>query len=146
MKKILLMFLIGTMTMFSQSVTSVRGVTLGYNITKKVMTLTISPKTMYTNDANLDVKITINKEFALRMTIGGINYSVSDSYFEQMGHKEDWFWHFTTTSQIKYKEIKKNYVFQFRDVKPGEEYILTVSDVCDGKYVTNEKTSSILIK
>jgi len=145
MKNILLMFLIGTMTMFSQTI-KVRGVTLGYNITKKVMTLTISPNTMYTNDKNLDVKITINKEFALRMTIGGVNYSISEPYFEHKGHREDMFWIFTTTSQIKYNEIKKNYVYQFKGFEPGEEYILSVSDVCDGKYVTNEKTMSIQIR
>jgi hypothetical protein len=93
----------------------------------------------------MDVKIEINKEFALRMTIGGVNYSVSEPYFEHKGHKEEMFWYFTTTSQIKYTEIKKNYVYQFRGVEPGEEYILTVSNVCDNKYVTNEQTMSIQI-
>lgn len=144
MKKILLMFLIGTMTMFSQTI-KVRGVTLSYDKVKKIMTLTTTPKIMYTNDRDMDVKIEINKEFALRMTIGGVNYSVSEPYFEHKGHKEEMFWYFTTTSQIKYTEIKKNYVYQFRGVEPGEEYILTVSNVCDNKYVTNEQTMSIQI-
>jgi hypothetical protein len=146
MKKILLMFLIGTMSMFSQTTTTVRGVTLGYNTNSKVMTLTISPKTMYTNDANLDVRITINKEFALKMTIGGVDYTMSETYFEHIGHREEMFWYFTTTSPLKCKEIKKNCVYQFKGVERGEEYILSVSDVCDGKYVTKEKTSSIKIK
>jgi hypothetical protein len=144
MKKILLMFLFGTMTMFSQTI-KVKGVTLSYDKIKKIMTLTTTPKIMYTNDKDMDVKIEINKEFALRMTIGGVNYSVSEPYFEHKGHKEEMFWCFTTTSQIKYKEIKKNYVYQFKGVKPGEEYILTVSNVCDNKYVTNEQTMSIQI-
>ena len=41
MKKILLMFLIGTMTMFSQTI-KVKGVTLSYDKVKKIMTLKIN--------------------------------------------------------------------------------------------------------
>jgi hypothetical protein len=144
MKKILLLFLFGTLTMFSQTI-KVRGIILTYDKVRKVMTLTIPPKTMYTNDSNLDVKVTIDKEFALRMTNGGVNYSMSEPYFEHIGHREEMFWRFTTTSTRKCKEIKKNYVYQFTNVEPGE-YILSVSDVYDRKYVTNEKTMSILIK
>jgi hypothetical protein len=81
MKQILLMFLFGTMTMFSQTI-KVKGVTLSYDKIKKIMTLTTTPKIMYTNDKDMDVKIEINKEFALRMTIGGVNYSVSEPYFD----------------------------------------------------------------
>jgi hypothetical protein len=143
MKKILLLFLFGTLTMFSQTI-KVRGVILTYDKVRKVMTLTIPPKTMYTNDSNLDVKVTINKEFTLRMTIGGVNYSMSEPYFEHIGHREEMFWHFTTTSPPKCKEIKNNCIFQFTDVEPCE-YILSVSDVCDEKYVTNEQTMSIKI-
>ena len=145
MKKILFIFLIGTMSMFSQT-TSVRGVTLSYNVTRKVMTLTISPRTMYTNDENLNVRVAINKEFALKMKIGGIDYSMTEPYFEHKGHTRQWGWAFSTISPDKCKEIKKNYVYQFRDVKPGEEYILSVSNVCDDKYVSKEKTGSIQIK
>lgn len=137
------MFLIGTMTMFSQTI-KVRGVILTYDKVKKVMTLTTTPKIMYTNDADMDVKIEIHKEFALKMTIGGVNYSVTEAFFEHSGHVRDMGWIFMTYKPNGCKEIKKNYVYQFTNVEPGE-YILSVSDVCDGKYVTNEKTMSIQI-
>ena len=143
MKKILLMFLIGTMTMFSQTI-KVRGVTLSYDKLKKTMTLTTTPKIMYTNDTDMDVKIVINREFALSMTIGGVNYSITEPFFEHSGHVREMGWSFSTYKPRGCKEIKNNYVFQFSNLEPGE-YILTVSDVCDNKYVTNEQTMSIQI-
>jgi hypothetical protein len=143
MKKILFMFLFGTMTMFSQTI-KVRGVVLSYDKVKKVMTLTTTPKIMTTNDIDMDVKIEINKEFALKMTIGGVNYSVIEPFFEHSGHVREMGWVFMTYKPSGCKEIKNNYVFQFTNVEPGE-YILTVSDVCDNKYVTNEQTMSIQI-
>jgi hypothetical protein len=143
MKKILLMFLIGTMTMFSQTI-KVRGVTLSYDKLKKTMTLTTTPKIMYTNDTDMDVKIVINKEFVLKMTIGGVNYSITEPFFEHSGYVREMGWSFSTYKPRGCKEIKNNYVFQFSNLEPGE-YILTVSDVCDNKYVTNEQTMSIQI-
>jgi hypothetical protein len=50
------------------------------------MTLTTTPKIMTTNDIDMDVKIEINKEFALKMTIGSVNYSVVEAFFEHSGH------------------------------------------------------------
>ena len=85
MKKIFFMFLIGTMTMFSQTI-KVRGVVLSYDKVKKVMTLTTTPKIMTTNDIDMDVKIEINREFALSMTIGGVNYSITEPFFEHSVH------------------------------------------------------------
>lgn len=137
------MFLIGTMTMFSQTI-KVRGVVLTYDKIKKTMTLTTTPKIMYTNDTDMDVKIELHKEFALKMTIGGVNYSMTEAYFEHKGHTRDMGWAFITYKPGGCKEIKNNYVFQFTNLEPGE-YILTVSNVCDDKYVTNEQTMSIQI-
>ena len=143
MKKILLMFLIGTMTMFSQTI-KVRGVVLSYDKVKKVMTLTTTPKIMTTNDIHSEVKIVIDREFALSMTIGGVNYSLKNSFFEHSGKVYQDGWSFSSYKPRGCKEIKNNYVFQFSNLEPGE-YILTVSDVCDNKYVTNEKSMSIQI-
>ncbi len=137
------MFLIGTMTMFSQTI-KVRGVVLSYDKVKKVMTLTTTPKIMTTNDIHSEVKIVINREFALSMTIGGVNYSITEPFFEHSGHVREMGWSFSSYKPRGCKEIKNNYVFQFTNVEPGE-YILTVSDVCDNKYVTNEQTMSIQI-
>jgi hypothetical protein len=143
MNKIILFFLIGTIPIFSQTI-KVRGVILTYDKVKKTMTLTTTPKIMYTNDTDLDVKIVINKEFSLKMTIGGVNYSITEAFFEHSGHVREMGWIFMTYKPNGCKEIKKNYVFQFTGVEPGE-YILTVSNVCDEKYVTNEQTMSIQI-
>jgi hypothetical protein len=137
------MFLIGTMTMFSQTI-KVRGVVLSYDKVKKTMTLTTTPKIMYTNDTDMDVKIQINKEFSLQMTINGVDYPVTRAFFEHSGHVREMGWSFSTLKPKTCREIKNNYVFQFTNVEPGE-YILTVSDVCDNKYVTNEKSMSIKI-
>ena len=138
------MFLLGTTTMFAQS-TTVRGVTLNYNKVKKTMTLNISPKIMYTNDSDLDVKIEINKGFAVKMVMNDVNYSMSEPYFQHTGHVRDMGWIFTTHKLSTCKEVKENYIYVFYDVEVDEEYILTVSDVCDNKFVTNEQTSSITI-
>jgi hypothetical protein len=144
MKKILLMFLFGTMTMFSQS-TTVRDVTLSYNKVKKVMTLNISPKTMNTDDVNMNIKIEIHKGYSLKMIVNGESHSISKSYFEHTGHTLGVCWYFYTRSTTRYKEIKEDYVYEFSNVRPGEEYILTVSNISDDKYVTNEQTDSIII-
>jgi hypothetical protein len=97
------------MTMFSQT-TKVRGVTLSYDKVKKIMTLTTTPKIMTTNDIDMDVKIEINKEFALKMTIGSVNYSVVEAFFEHSGHVTEMGWIFMTYKPNGCKEIKKNYV------------------------------------
>lgn len=137
------MFLIGTMTMFSQT-TKVRGVVLTYDKVKKVMRLTTTPKIMYTNDIDMDVKIEINKEFALKMNLNGVNYSMVQAFFELKGHTRDMGWSFIVYKPSYCKEIKTDYIYEFSNVEPGE-YILSVSDVCDDKYVSNEKSGSIQI-
>jgi predicted Ser/Thr protein kinase len=70
---------------------------------------------------------------------------MTEAFFEHSGHVREMGWIFTTYKSGGCKEIKKNYVFQFSNVQPGEEYILTVSNVCNDKYVTNEQTGSIQI-
>ena len=145
MKKLLVMLLIGT-AMFSQSKATVRGVTLSYDKVHKVMTLELTPKSVYTNDTDMDVVIEIHKQFALRMTIGVVTYSMTEPYFKQKGHTRDMGWNFSTTTPSRCLTVKENYVYQFKDINPGEEYILEVSNVCDDKYITNKKLVSILIK
>ena len=139
------MFLLGTITMFSQSTTTVRDVTLSYNKVKKVMTLNILPKTMNTDDVNMNIKIEIHKGYSLKMIVNGESRSISKSYFEHTGHTLGVCWYFYTRSTTRYKEIKEDYVYEFSNVRTGEEYILTVSNISDDKYVTNEQTDSIII-
>jgi hypothetical protein len=145
MKNIILIFLLGTTMMFSQS-TTVRNVTLSYDKVKKLMTLNILPKTMVTNDTNMDVRIEIYKEVAIKMVINGKTSPISKPYFEHTGHTTDMSSYFYTRGTTQRKQIKKNYIYEFSDVKVGEEYVLIVSNVCDEKYVTNQQTVSIIIK
>ena len=139
------MFLFGTMTMFSQTI-KVRGVTLSYDKVKKVMTLYTPHKSMRTDDVDMDVNVEISKEFALKMIINGVTFSTTEPYFRHCGHvKKDGLWMFITFKHGGCKEIKMNEMYQFTNVQLGEEYILTVSDLCDDKYSSNEKSGSIII-
>lgn len=130
---------------YSQNNTTVRGVKLSYDSKKRVMTLTTSHKIMYTNDYDLDVCIEINKGYALKMVMNGITYSMTEPYFKHIGHTREMGWAFSTTQPRGLKTIKENYIYQFSVVQPGEEYVMTVSTICDDKYVTNEEKGSIVI-
>lgn len=130
---------------YSQNNTTVRGVKLSYDSKKRVMTLTTSHKIMYTNDYDSDVCIEINKGYSLKMVMNGITYSMTEPYFKHIGHTREMGWAFSTTQPRGLKTIKENYIYQFSDVQPGEEYVMTVSTICDDKYVTNEEKGSIVI-
>ena len=130
---------------YSQNNTTVRGVKLSYDSKKRVMTLTTSHKIMYTNDYDSDVCIEINKGYALKMVMNGITYSMTEPYFKHSGHTREMRWPFSTTQPRGLQTIKENYIYQFSDVQPGEEYVMTVSTICDDKYVTNEEKGSIVI-
>ena len=144
MRKLLLLFLLGTMTMFSQTI-KVRGTTLSYDKVKKTMTLTISNNTMEVKDKDTDVRVLIDKEFSLSLVINGVEMTSSDNFFKHEGHSIDGGWSFFTIKPSNTKELKMNYVYQFPNVEPGE-YILTISDVCDNKWVTNKQSMSIIIE
>jgi hypothetical protein len=131
---------------YSQNNTTVRGVKLSYDSKKRVMTLTTSHKIMYTNDYDSDVCIEINKGYSLKMVMNGITYSMTEPYFKHIGHTREMGWAFSTTQPRGLKTIKENYIYQFSDVQPGEEYVMTVSTICDDKYVTNEEKGSIVIE
>lgn len=145
MRKLLAILLIGTSTMFSQSTTTVRGVTLSYDKVNKTMTVQLTPQSVYTNDTDMDVNIEIYKQFALKMVVQGNMYSMTEPYFQHKGHTKGMGWSFSTTRPSGSKVVKVNYIYQFIDVQPGEEYILEVSNVCDGKYITNSKSGSVVI-
>lgn len=145
MRKLLALLLIGTSTMFSQSITTVRGVTLSYDKVNRTMTIQLTPQSVYTNDTDMDVNIEIHKQFALKMVVQGSTYSITEPYFQHKGHAKNIGWSFSTIRPSGSKIVKLNYIYQFTDVQPGEEYILEVSNVCDGKYLTNTKSGSVVI-
>lgn len=144
MKKILILLLLTT-TMFSQNKVTVNGITLSYDRVQKVMTLNIIPKSVYTNDMGISTNIEIHKQFVLKIVVGGITYSMSEPYFQQKGYVKDMGWNFSTTTPSGCKEIKPNYLYQFTNITPGEEYILEVSKICDGKYIIDNKSKSLII-
>jgi len=130
---------------YSQNNTTVRGVKLSYDKKKHVMTLTTSHKIMYTNDYDLDVCIELHKGHALKMVMNGITYSMTEPYFKHIGHTREMGWAFSTTQPKGLKTIIENYIYQFSDIQPGEEYIITVSNVCDDEYISSEEKGSIVI-
>lgn len=145
MKKLLLILLLTTSIIFSQDKVDINGITLAYNNNLKVLTLVISPASVYTNDSDMDVNIEIHRRYLLRALIDGNIYAMTEPYFQHKGHTKEMGWSFNTTRPYNSKIINSNYIFQFEDLIEGEEYILEVSNVCDNKHVTNKKSVSILI-
>lgn len=138
------MFLLGTATIFPQS-TTVRGITLSHNKVKKTMTLTIPKAITFTNVNGVDINIEIHKEV---MIINGENKSITEPYFKRTGHEDDMGWFFIThrpNTSEEIKEIKDKHIYVFYNIENGEEYILSVSDVCDNKYITKLETGSLII-
>jgi hypothetical protein len=144
MKKLLVLLLLTT-TMFSQSKVTVKGVTLSYNKAQNIMTLVISPKSVYTDDKDMDVIVEVYKQFALKTVINEVTYPLTEPYFKQKGHIRKIGWSFIAVKPQGCVVVKLNYVYQFINIEPGDEYILNVSNLCDGKYRSNDKLKSIVI-
>lgn len=144
MKNILILLLLATMPILSQPKIVARGVTLSYNKVKQSLTINIPEKLMITTDRDHEVKITINKEYSLNMTINGLPVSVSNDFFKHEGHIYDGQWLYLTFMPGYTKEIKKNFIYEFSNIESGE-YILEVSDLCDGKWETNQVSQSLIV-
>lgn len=148
MKKILIIFLLGIMTTFAQT-TKVKGVTLSYNKKEKSMTLFIQDDVFkYPDNSDLETEIKIRKNFELSMIINGQEYSVTDpynNYFYIEGFRHPMFYAFTTERPGNCTIVKEFKIYKFTKVEPGE-YILVVSKVCDGKYVEEKSTGSIIVE
>ena len=145
MKKLLPILLLGTLSMFSQSTTTVRGVTLSYDKIHKTMTIQLTPQSVYTNDPDMDINVEIHKQFAIKMVVQGNTYLLTEPYFQQRGHTTTMSHSFSTIRPRGCKVIKTNYTYQFTNIQLGEEYILVVSNICDGKYTTDNNSGSIVI-
>jgi len=144
MKKVLVMLLIGT-AMFSQSKTTVRGVTMSYDKVTKVLILDIPQQSVYTNDSNIDVGIEIHKQYVLKVVVNGITRTATDPYFQQIGHTGDRGCLFSTTRPYGCSVIKRNYKYKFTHVVLGDEFILEVSTISEGKYTSNIQSGTLLI-
>jgi hypothetical protein len=82
------------------------------------------------------------------MIINGQEYSVTDpynNYFYIEGFRHPMFYAFTTERPGNCTIVKEFKIYKFTKVEPGE-YILVVSKVCDGKYVEEKSTGSIIVE
>jgi hypothetical protein len=129
---------------------NIDGVELSYNRIKKTMTLIVKPEIMRTNDDDMYTVVKISKSAELRIIINGETISASESFFSVKGHILESFWVFTTYKPSycdgDFYPVTGINKYVFYHINPGDEYILSVSNLCDDKYQTNYKSKSIIIK
>ena len=127
---------------------NVRGVELTYNKAKKTMTLIAKREVMRTNDDDMYTVIKISKNAELQIIINGETLPSDESYFTLTGHILESFWMFNSRRRCYcdgdfYPATGIN-KYVFYHINPGEEYILSVSNLCDDKYQTNYKSASLI--
>ena len=153
MKKIItiVLMLIGTITMFPQSIT-VKGVNLKYDKEEKTMTITIDPKTMTVNDYDLEVSGEIFENFFVTSYIDG-SLIWGKPIFSRKGHIKGMDLSYVTVlpegifylvDSYNMKMLKEDYVYKFNYVKPNE-YFLVVKNICDDKYITDEEVGLMIV-
>lgn len=144
MKKLLVMFLLGTLALSAQNKITVKGVTLTYDKVKNTMLLVIPEKTMTVTDKDLDVRVRLGKDFILEMTFNGESEISYNEFFLKQGHMYDGLWCYMTIRHSNCKEVKMNYVYLFTHVEPAE-YLLQVSNICDSKWETDEQQKTLIV-
>jgi hypothetical protein len=126
----------------------VSGVELTYNKVNKTMTLIIKPNVMQTNDIDMYTLVKISKSAELRIVINGQTISSSETFFAVEGHIVGSFWFFSTHKPPYCDDVftpsTRINKFTFRNIQRGDEYILSVSNLCNGKYETNYKSASLI--
>ena len=129
---------------------NIDGVELSYNRVKKTMTLIVKPEIMRTNDDDMYTVIKISKNAELQIIINGETLLSDESYFTLKGHILESFWIFNSHRRCycdgDFYPVTGINKYVFYHINPGEEYILSVSNLCDDKYQTNYKSKSIIIK
>jgi len=144
MKKLLIMFLLGTLSLSAQTKISVRGVTLTYNKAKNTMVLVIPERTMTVIDRDIDVRVRVGKDFILEMTFNGESQISYNEFFLHEGHIYDGLWNYMTIRHSDCKEVKMNHIYLFTHVRPAE-YLLEVTDLCDSKWESNEQQKTLIV-
>jgi hypothetical protein len=151
MKNILIMFLLGTITMFPQSIT-VKGVNLKYDKEEKTMTLTIYPKTMTGNDYDLEVSVEVFENFYAYEYIDESNLC-GKPIFSRKGHIIGMDLCYVTVlpegifylvDSYNMKMLKEDYVYKFNNLK-ANEYFLVVKNLCDDKYITDQEVGLMIV-
>ena len=145
------MFLLGTITMFPQSIT-VKGVNLKYDKEEKTMTLTIDPKTMTVNDDDLTVSVEIFENFFVTSYIDG-SLIWGKPIFSRKGHIIGMDLCYVTVlpegifylvDSYNMKMLKEDYVYKFNNLK-ANEYFLVVKNLCDDKYITDQEVGLMIV-
>jgi hypothetical protein len=145
-KKILVLFLLGTLSVLGQT-TKVGGVTFSYDKKTDTMKLLVPQKLMTSEDQDWQKQIRISKEYELSMTINGQEVTVSETFYYSCGRYyhtgSEGTYFFPPCDKCVYHTITpESFTLKY---PPKGEYIITVSDVCDEKWVTNKKTGSLII-
>ena len=139
------MFLIMTSAMMAQK-TTVSGITLSYDQRNKVMTLSTPERYLKTSDSDTDKRIIISKKSDPPFIINGQQYTVSETYYHMEGsvyYMGYTFIYYRVPLECTKSASNSGSIFK----NPGRgEYTLTVSDVCDGKWVTNKASGSITVR
>jgi len=151
MKNLIVLFLLGTLTGFCQTA-KINDITLSYDSKKHKMVLVMPSHNFYLPLEDNDLTIYIHKEFSLKMIINGVEYSMSEPYFEYFGYMRETF----GFSEIKHNEsgvqynenvnpfISKKTSFVFSNPEKGE-YIVQVVKRC-GDYEEYRKQTSLIIR
>ena len=145
MKRLIILFLIWSSSIVAQKIT-VNGITLSYDQKTKLMTLTTPERYLKTSDSETDKRIIIAKKSDPPFLINGQQYTISETYYHMEGSV-----YYMGYAFIYYRiplectKSASNSGSVFKRPERGE-YILTVSDVCDDKWVTNTASGSIIVK
>jgi hypothetical protein len=142
---LILFLLVGVM--FGQT-TKVGGVTFSYDKKTDTMKLLV-PKGLFTSeDKDWQKQIRISKDYELSMTINGQEVTMSETFYYSCGREyhtgSKGTYYFPNCDKCVYHAITtESFSLKY---PPKGEYIISVSDVCDEKWVTNKHTGSIIIK
>jgi hypothetical protein len=142
---LILFLLVGIM--FGQT-TKVGGVTFSYDKKTDTMKLLV-PKDLFTSeDKDWQKQIRISKDYELSMTINGQEVTMSETFYYSCGREyhtgSEGTYYFPNCGKCVYHSITtESFSLKY---PPKGEYVISVSDICDEKWVTNKHTGSIIIK
>ena len=142
---LILFLLVGLM--FGQT-TKVGGVTFSYDKKTDTMKLLV-PKDLFTSeDKDWQKQIRISKDYELSMTINGKEVTMSETFYYSCGRDyrtgSEGTYYFPNCGKCVYHAITtESFSLKY---PPKGEYVISVSDICDEKWVTNKHTGSIIIK
>lgn len=144
--KVSVLLFFATISMVAQSVT-VKGVTLSYDKKSDTMTLTVPEEVVTSEDEGFNKEIEIFKDNIVKMSMNGEEQVISKPFYGIFGRSykggSEFIYLFPEDSKTIYKSLGGS---SCKFIHPPKgEFILSVKDVCDNKYVTNSGTETIII-